>query len=253
MKKMMYLSIVSFFLVAVSFNPLFNYIREYIISDQINQRYEINHAEQGYNTINVQELTVDDKNIKIQEENTGRHAESTLWDEEENVPPGDIVKIQFLLNDQKISTPDEIWLSNRERGSRYFSWIDILTVKDRKTGEKEISIVQRLTDDSQPMDQRKWKIITISHDGMIEEKVLSYAHRSDNRLGVKLIEFSGTSLMGMGFYSDITKSYPSVVFPLIYPLLTGVVGIFLLIIIGVQLWIELHHRRVIRKKGRSWS
>jgi hypothetical protein len=253
MKKMMYLSIVSFFLVAISFNPLFNYIREYIISDQINQRYEINHAEQGYNTINVQELTVDDKNIKIQEENTGRHAESTLWDEEENVPPGDIVKIQFLLNDQKISTPDEIWLSNRERGSRYFSWIDILTVKDRKTGEKEISIVQRLTDDSQPMDQRKWKIITISHDGMIDEKVLSYAHRSDNRLGVKLIEFSGTSLMGMGFYSDITKSYPSVVFPLIYPLLTGVAGIFLLIIIGVQLWIELHHRRVIRKKGRSWS
>jgi hypothetical protein len=253
MRKMMYLSIISFFLLAISFYPLFNYIREYIISDQINQRYEIGHAEKGYNTLNVQELTVDDQNIKIQEENTGKNAELTLWDEEENVPPGDIVKIQFLLNDQKISTPDEIWLSNRERGSRYFSWIDILTVKDRKTGEKEINIVQRLTDDNQPMDQRKWKIITISHDGTIEEKVLSYAHRSDNRLGVKLIEFSGTSLMGMGFYSDITKSYPSVLFPLIYPLLTGVIGIFLLIIIGVQLWIEFLHRRVIRKKGRSWS
>ncbi|MNO54313.1 hypothetical protein D3C76_447800 [compost metagenome] len=174
----------------------------------------------------------------------------TLWDKEENVPPGDIVKVQFLLNDQKISTPDEIWLSNRERGSRYFSWIDILTVKDRKTGEKEISIVQRLTDDSQPMEKRKWKIITISQDGTIEEKVMSSAQRSNNHLGVKLIEFSGTSLMGMGFYSDITKSYPSIFFPLIYPLLTGVVGIFLLIIVVVQLWIELHHRRVIKKRGR---
>jgi len=234
----------------MSFSPLFNYIREYMISDQINQRYEINHAEKGYNTLNVQELTVDDKHIKIEEESTGRTAELTLWDEEENVPPGDIVKVQFLLNGQKISTADEIWLSNRERGSRYFSWIDILTVTDRKTGEKKINIVQRLTDDSQPMEKRKWKIITIAHDGSIEEKVLSYAQRSDNHLGVKLIEFSGTSLMGMGFYSDITKSYPSLFFPLIYPFLTGVVGIFLLIIIVVQLVIELHHRRVISKNGR---
>ncbi|WP_339265982.1 hypothetical protein [Paenibacillus sp. FSL R5-0470] len=250
MKKIIYLSVISFFLLAISFSPLFNYIREYMISDQINQRYEINHAEKGYNTLNVQELTVDDKHIKIQEENTGRKAELTLWDEEESVPPGDIVKVQFLLNGQKISTPDEIWLSNRERGSRYFSWIDILTVTDRKTGEKEINIVQRLTDDSQPMEKRKWKIITISHDGSIEEKVLSYAQRSDNHLGVKLIEFSGTSLMGMGYYSDITKSYPSVFFPLIYPFLTGVVGIFLLIIIVVQLLIELHNRRVIRNNGR---
>ncbi|CAH1054988.1 hypothetical protein [Paenibacillus pseudetheri] len=251
MKKIVVLSTISLFLLAISFNPLFNYIREYIVSDQINQRYEINHAEKGYNTLNVQELTVDNKRIKILEENTGRKAELTLWDEEENVPPGDIVKVQFLLNDQKISTSDEVWLSNRERGSRYFSWIDILTVKDRKTGEKEISIVQRLTDDSQPMDKRKWKIITISHDGSIEEKVLSYAQRSDNHLGVKLIEFSGTSLMGMGFYSDISKSYPSVLFPLIYPFLTGVVGIFLLIIIVVQFLIELRDRRVIRKNGRQ--
>lgn len=28
----------------------------------------------------------------------------TPWDEEEKAPPGDIVKVQFLLNDQKIST-----------------------------------------------------------------------------------------------------------------------------------------------------
>lgn len=250
MKKIIVLSTISLFLLAISFSPLFNYIREYMISDQINQRYEINHAEKGYNTLNVQELTVDDKHIKIEEESTGRTAELTLWDEEENVPPGDIVKVQFLLNGQKISTADEIWLSNRERGSRYFSWIDILTVKDRMTGEKEINIVQRLTDDSQTMEKRKWKIITISHDGSIEEKVLSYAQRSDNHLGVKLIEFSGTSLMGMGFYSDITKSYPSVFFPLIYPFLTGVLGIFLFIIIVVQILIVLHDRRVIRKNGR---
>lgn len=101
----------------------------------------------------------------------------TPWDEEEKAPSGDIVKVQFLLNDQKISTPDEIWLSNRDRGSRYFSWIDILTVKDRKTGEEQVSIVQRLTDDSQPMETRKWKIITIAQNGEVDEEVLSYAQK----------------------------------------------------------------------------
>lgn len=30
----------------------------------------------------------------------------SFWGEEENVPPGDIVKVPFLLNGQKISTPD---------------------------------------------------------------------------------------------------------------------------------------------------
>lgn len=32
---------------------------------------------------------------------TGRKADMTPWDEEEKAPPGDIVKVQFLLNDQK--------------------------------------------------------------------------------------------------------------------------------------------------------
>ncbi|WP_340010633.1 hypothetical protein MHI32_19885 [Paenibacillus sp. FSL H7-0690] len=250
MKKFIVISGVSLFLLAISFNPLFNYIREYIISDQINQRYEIKHAEKEYNPINVQEITVDDKNIKIREEKTGRKAELTPWDEEEKVPPGDIVKVQFLLNDQKISTPDEIWLSNRDRGSRYFSWIDILTVKDRKTGENQINIVQRLTDDSQPMETRKWKIITIAEDGEVDEEVLSYAQRSNNHLGVKLIEFSGTSLMGMGYYSDVTKVYPSIFFPLLFPFLTGIAGLLLLIFLVVLLLFELHLRRVIRKRGR---
>lgn len=68
MKKFIVISGVSLFLLAISFNPLFNYIREYIISDQINQRYEIKHAEKEYNPINVQEITVAHKNIKIREE-----------------------------------------------------------------------------------------------------------------------------------------------------------------------------------------
>lgn len=243
MRKIIILAVISLSLLAISFNPLFNYVREYTTADQINMRYEIQHAEKGYNIINVQELNVDGVNIKIMEEETGRKGTLTPWDIEAHVPPGDIVKIQYLLNDQKISTPDEIWLSNRDRGSRYFSWIDILTVKDRETGEEQISIVQRLTDDDEPMENRRWKIITIAQEGSVKEEVLSYAQRSKNLLGVKLIEFSYTSLMSMGYYSDITKGYPSIFFPLLYPFLTGVTGLFIMLIVIVLLLIKYCNSR----------
>lgn len=100
------------------------------------------------------------------------------------------------------------------------------------------------------METRKWKIITIAQNGEVDEEVLSYAQRSINHLGVKLIEFSGTSLMGMGYYSDVTKAYPSIFFPLLFPFLTGIAGLLLLIFLVVLLLFELHLRRVIRKRGR---
>jgi hypothetical protein len=231
MKKIILLSAISILLLAISVSPLFNYLREYSLEDQINQRYEIHHAEKVHNIIGVQELTVEGMNIKILEEHTGRKASLTSWDEEENVPPGDIVNIRFLLNDKEITGSDEIWLSNRDRGSRYFSWLDIVTVYDRETAEQQINIVQRLTEDSQPMESRAWKIITISPGGSVKEDILNYSERGNNHLGVKLVNFSGTSLMAMGYYSDITKAYPSLFFPLLYPFLTGMAGIILLIIV----------------------
>ncbi|OOG89990.1 hypothetical protein [Bacillus pseudomycoides] len=234
MKKLIWLISFSLIFLMVSIIPLFNIIREYWIEHKINERYEIHHAYQGTqgfeDIVDVPELTINDMNIKIIEEKTSKKAPLTSWDQDENVPPGDIVKIHFLLNDEESSKPDEIWLSNRHRGSRYFSWLDIVMVTDRLTGEKQINIVQRLTDDNYPMEDREWKIITISQDNNVREKVLKYSGRSDNKLGVKLIDFSGTSLMSMGYYSDITKGYPSLFFPLLYPILTGMVGAVLLII-----------------------
>ncbi|MGM8363925.1 hypothetical protein ACLIBG_00455 [Virgibacillus sp. W0181] len=234
MKKQITLLIISFIFLATSLIPMFHMIREFWIGKIIESRYEIHHAyeEQGFeDIIDVQEITVNGENIKIREEKTGRKASLTLWDKDANVPPGDIVKIHWLLNNKQISKPDEIWLSNRNRGSRYFSWLDVLTVKDRLTGNEQIKIVQRLTDDDELMDNRKWKIITISSDNTVKEEEVSYMERSENKLAVKLINLSGTSLMAMGYYSDITKGYPSVIFPIVYPVLTSLVGFVLLLIV----------------------
>src|SRR5690625_3356798 len=144
--------------------PLFNIIRDYWIEYKINERYEIHHAyrdnQEFAGVVDVSELKVGDMNIKIIEEKTGKKAPLTPWDQDENVPPGDVVKIHLLLNDEEITNLDKIWLSNRHKGSRYFSWLDIIVVTNRLIGEIQINIVQSLTNDNHPEEGREWKIIT---------------------------------------------------------------------------------------------
>lgn len=248
MKKIIGLIGISLTLLFFSITPLLNIVREFWIDYKLNERYEIDHAyrdTQGFNNIvDVQELTINDMSIQIIEEKTNKKAPLTYWDKNENVPPGDIVKIHLLLNEKEISIPDEIWLSNRNKGSRYYSWIDIVTVTDGLTGKKQINIVQRLTDDNHPMEKREWKLITISQNGVVSEDVIKYFKRSENKLGVKLINFSGTSLMSLGYYSDNTQGYPSLFFPFLYPFFTGIAG-FIMLIMSLILFYK--------RRSKSWT
>ncbi len=213
---------------------MFGMIRETIIDMKLKNRYVINHAytdEFGFKGIvDVDELIIGEHKISIKEEETGLKGSRTLWDREEGVPPGDIVKVHLYVNDKEISTADEIWLSNRERGSRYFSWLDIVTVHDRKSDENLVKIVQRLTDDDEMGDAREWKIITISEDSSVSEEKMTYEERSKNPLGVKIVNFTNTGLIAMGHHTDILKGYPGLFFPFIYPFFTSLIGIILLLI-----------------------
>jgi hypothetical protein len=214
-------------LLAFSIIPMYAMLREEMIHQSIENRYAVNHADMkdGFPAIlQSSEITVNGRRIKIMEENTGRLAPATPWDLEEHVPPGDIVKVQIELDGSKIAEPAEMWLSNRERGSRYFSWLDVLTVKDRTTGENQIAIVQRLTDDRERMDKRQWRIIFVHGNGEWEQETFSYSERFRFPLGVKLVMVSGTSLMAMGYYSDILQVYPSLIFPLLYPWVSSAAG-----------------------------
>lgn len=224
---------IAIFLIAISVYPLFLILREFMIDTKLSAQYDIHHAyidEFGFeDVINTKKLTVGEQTIKIVEEKTGLKAPLTPWDHDENVPPGDIVKIHIFLHNEEITTPEEIWLSNRDRGSRYFSWLDILSIQDKLTGEKQLKIIQRLTDDDQ-MDDRRWKIITVNSDNTVEEEQLNYEQRNRSPLDVRLVNFSGTSLMAMGYYSDISTGIPNLLFPILYPFVTSLIGVIFLLI-----------------------
>src|SRR5690625_187786 len=212
------------FLLLFSAIFLFQIMRELVVDWKINNKFQVKHAyvEEGFPShIDVHNIEINGHDIEIVEEETGRKGRLTFWDKEEGVKAGDIVKLHLLVNDEKVTTADEIWLSNRNRGSRYFSWLDILTV------DNQVAIVQRLTDDMEDMEEREWKIVWIDEKGKINEEKITYEKRKQNPLAVRLINESGTSLSSMGYYSDIVEGYPSTFFPLIYPIGTGIFGVFL--------------------------
>ncbi|WP_316569405.1 hypothetical protein [Neobacillus sp. YIM B06451] len=220
-----FLLLVGLLLIVSSASPMFQMAREHVIGSKIMKQFKIGLAnyEQGFPShINTQDIELNGRSIKIVEEPTGKKASLTHWDLEEGVPAGDIVKLHLLVDGKEVTNPDEIWLSNRDKGGRYYSWFEVLTVNDR------IAIVQRLTDDDAPMDDRAWKIIWI--DEKIKEEKVSYLSRSENPLAVRLINSSGTSRMAMGYQSDILQMYPTLFFPMLYPYVTTLLGILLCII-----------------------
>lgn len=236
--------------IVVSFEPMFLMIREQWIGTQIMNRYEITHAyeKDGLPRIlDAQEIEVNDMYVEILEKDTGKDAPQTQLDKDENVPGGDIVTVQIRLNGEYITEPTNIWLSSRNRGSRYFSWLDVLSVRDKKSGENYIAIVQRLTDDKSRMDDREWRIINIKDDGTWSEVVLTYQKRSENPLGVRLVMVSGTSTMAMGYQTDILHGYPSLFFPLLYPWVTTAIGVILLVIGAVMVVKDKN----LRKEGKD--
>jgi hypothetical protein len=220
-------------LLAVSFKPIFLMMREHWIGISITNRYDIDHADQkdGFPRIlQTPKIIVNNDVIEIIEEKTGLTAPLTVHDKGENLPSGEIVKLQIKLNGKNVAASTEMWLSNRDRGSRYFSWLDILTIKDNKTGENHVAIVQRLTGDNEPTSKRKWRILYINKDRQTKVETFEYRERSQHQLGVRLVNFSGTSLISMGYNSDILHYYPSFVFPVFYPWITTILGfIFLLL------------------------
>lgn len=224
------LFMISLILFVISALPLFQMVRERVTTWKLDNRYTIEQAyAQGFLTHNdVSEIVVNGHLIEIVEEKTGEKGTLTYWDENEGVKPGDIVKLHLSIDNKEVTTTDEIWLSNRDRGGRYYSWLDILTVND------DIAIVQRLTDDNGAMEDRRWKIIWIDEKGKLTEDQVSYYDRSENPLAVRLINISSTSLMGMGYYSDILFTYPTIFFPLMFPWGTGLFSILFFIIAFLQ-------------------
>lgn len=242
MSKLKLLTITGSLLFLLSIVPTFNIFRELWIDHMLVNRYEIEDAlldvDNEHDHKFVPEFTLDNQTITFKEEKTGKIAPRTHWDKTEHVKGGEIVKLHIFVNHQEVTKPNEIWLSNYDRGLRYFYWVGVAVVKDHDSKSSVIKIVQRLTGDNEKVSNSEWKVITIHKDNRIMEEKFSYKNRGKHALDVGVINFTNTntSFTQLSYYSDILKGdgYPSLIgfifFPLIYPFGTLLYSIVALII-----------------------
>jgi len=239
-RKWPLLLLVGLILLLVSYNPVYLLIQEEITKNSIEDRYLVDFVDtkDGYSAIlQKSEIAIRNHHIKITEEKTGKQVEYTPGDAEDKFSEGEIVKIQIQLDGKYITEPTEIVMYSKDRGGRYFSWLEVLNVHDKQTNRDQLSIIQRLSGDKVPLDDSKWRILHVYEDGTMNEELISFQERSEHLFGVMLITKSGTSLTAMGYYSNIAHTYPSLIYPLIYPWLTTIVG-FLMIILTIVLIIR---------------
>ncbi len=228
---------------------MFQWIREPWIEKHIDERYDVRHAyvdRDGFEIgLQEQEITVNGVHIRVEEIPTGIKAKLTTWEYYNDVPQGDIAKVQFYMNGQPISQPDLMKIPGERRLYDYSGQLDVLTVLDRHTNEHWTYIVQNLVTEDLELDQWVWKIISIDSQGKVNEQKMSFKERKHYPLWVNVINCSGVKNGVLGYKSQFVQIYPSIIIPFFYPWFTTLVGVLLMIIaLFTWLWVWVRQRRV---------
>lgn len=220
-------------LLILSSFPLFSMGREAYINNKILGRYEMMTAgnQDGYpKALDSRLEEVNGYQIEIVEEPTGRKETLMEHEIEFGEVPREIVMAQIVVDGQTISEPYEIKLGARMDHTRYFSYIEILTVKDKKEQKERVAILVTREPDDVGAKGGVWDIFWLDGDSVTKE-TFSLSERG-NHLAARMINYAGLSNMSFGYYSDINHYYPTLAFPIIYPFGTVVIGILLFIFGG---------------------
>ncbi|MBD0379583.1 hypothetical protein [Paenibacillus sedimenti] len=231
------LIVIGIILIIFSVYPLFLMIRESVLETYVDSKYEIeqminirNKGQMGKQTQQHQVLTSpfqwEGNSIEVLTEDTGLTAPKTSYSKIDK----NIMKISIKINGKEISSPTEAWLPlNDIRDARFLSWLNIVKIKDKKNNEEQIAIVQRLTGEVN-VESQQWRVLFVNKDKQINEEGFSYVERGKHLLGVKLVQLSSQSSSFIGYKSDISYLLPSLLFPLVYPTGTCLIGVVLLIV-----------------------
>ncbi len=237
---------IALLILSVSVYESFKITREYIIDGTLRSRYDIqeilsatiigkkvNPKDKIFSKYEIDdglddviELVYNGINIKIKEvPNTERTPFLPFMS---NPSHDEVLDLHIFTNEKEISSPDTMIVKAGESfESRYFSWIDVISVYDNKQHTEQIVIIQRL-----PHVSGSWKAITLNDNGQLEKEVqFTYEERHHYSKELYLVNSTSTRLMDMGYYTNVTRGYdyPHIIYPIIYPVFSGTVGLLLML------------------------
>ncbi|HTG14452.1 MAG TPA: hypothetical protein VK747_04195 [Blastocatellia bacterium] len=138
--------------------------------------------------------------------------------------------------DHTLDSPIEVEIFKGTKS--YNGWIAILTLKDKQLQQERLAIIQRVAGQHYPDDTR-YRILFVQPDGTVTEEWFSYPERANPMYRTVLATFAHPEQLG--FHSQVLMYWPTILYPIIYPWLSGLAGLLLSIIGGIFI---LRGRRV---------
>ena len=217
----------------ISLIPIMLMMRERLIAQEISTRYVWSAQETSWATDRI----IADQKIALQQTTIGEPVALSAFDELRDVKNGEVVSMQLVVNDEPIGEPVEAVLpQSRMDHTHFYNWIAAYLVRDQQTNEQMAVVVQRSSTDDAPMNAREWRVTQVHANGDVQSQVVPYAERSQYPFETYMINQTGTVLMSMGFYTDMLHYYPSLFFPIIFPFLSLVIGLALIMMSVIYSW-----------------
>jgi len=192
-------------------------------------KYQIINISEGYPSTDSTYLFEGNK-IEIEEEPQDGKTFLNPWDNKIG-----IVDIFIKVNGNVIEKLNSHPVRIEEEGlNRYFGEIAYLKVKDLKNkNTKLFTVVKKtveLTKEKSngdivgwvPDEQLKYKSFAIDENGSIEEEAFVFTER--DALQTELLNAGTLGPYRVGYYTDLWEAYPTIFFPLLYPLVTLMTG-----------------------------
>jgi len=204
------------FLLAISAYPLFLMAREIWTNSAVNKRYRFHGVYESQSaTIGNHRISLSDTTPETSDQSAREHGDVQIDIDGKNYATAHNVEIRPAFHDR----------------NRYWGFLALVKVEDNKKGGNFLALAQKLGVDSKvsrlprsgyDFDYLRFRIISIDQQGMIHDEIFFRKDRSTPVLRARIANYVSPS--PMGYYSDIMCGWPSLLFPVIFPWLSGLVG-----------------------------
>ena len=209
-------------LLAVSAPMLYAHYREYALAEKARNQYAIQRIPIEPDGFTGEAYVFDFRGNRIE-----LRDEFTKPTEERRHGP---IRITVNGRDHSIAADAVIRPAYRD-SNRYHGYLALAELTDRKTGTVRLAIVQRIdghTDNSpSPMEELRWRVLLVSEDGTVEEETFAYGEHTHPLYRTRLANFA--TPMSFGYESNVLNVWLSLFYPILYPYVTALAGMTLLL------------------------
>lgn len=205
-------------LFAVSAYPLALMAREWCAARQLAATFKL---EPSYDTTS---LAVGTHRIEVSD----RFASGNFKPEDRQIAP-----VKISIDGRDNSDPSLIEIRpHYHDANRYHGWLVLARLTDKKQNKEWLAIGERTLGDTLLVNRRalqpttEFRLLLVSADGQISEERFSLGERAKPLYRAAIVNYLYPQ--PAGFHSQILAYWPSLFFPILYPLISGAVGLLLM-------------------------